>query len=76
MTNMKKKRGRPRKVKRAGNGSSPMRRIILSNSYAAFQDESYSVILKCVEESLRDPEFRKKIDYHTREICKAIAERF
>ena len=53
----------------------PFRHMISANSYSALADESYPIILRCVEETLKDPELRKKIDYYTRKILKAIAEK-
>ncbi len=49
--------------------------MIAANSYAALRDESYPLILRWVDETLKDPELRRKIDYYTRKILKAIAEK-
>lgn len=51
------------------------RRIILRNVVSSFQDQSYTIIDKYVDELLKDPELREKIDYHTKEILRAIAEK-
>lgn len=49
--------------------------MLTATALAAFRDESYSLIVRWVEEALKDPELRKKIEYHTRAILKAIAEK-
>lgn len=62
-----------RRRKTRGNGSLPFRDILMANSYAALRDESYGIIQRCVEETLKDPELREKIEYYARQILKAIA---
>ncbi len=57
-----------------GNGALA-REIIATNVITAMKDESYSMVSRWVDELLKDPELRKKIEYHTREIFKAIAEK-
>jgi len=52
---------------------SPFRDMIAGNSYAALRDESCAIIQRCVEETVKDPELREKIDYYARQIIKAIA---
>lgn len=47
--------------------------MITANAYGALRDESYSIIQRCVEETLKDPELREKIDFYARQIIKAIA---
>lgn len=49
------------------------RDLISVNSVAAMKDESYTMVQRCVEELMRDPELREKIEYHARQIMKAIA---
>jgi len=55
------------------NGASPFRVMVTVNACSALRDESDGLILQCVEETLKDPELREKIDYHARQILKAIA---
>ena len=50
----------------------PLRRIIAENTYAALRDESYSLILRCVEDILKGPKLRGKIDDYARKIAKSI----
>jgi hypothetical protein len=50
-----------------------MRPIVAGNVVAALRDESYTQISRWVDELQKDPEIRKKIEYHTRQILKAIA---
>ena len=52
-----------------------IRKVLAGNVIAAFRDESYTQIARWVDELLKDPEVRRKIEYHTREILKAIAAR-
>ncbi|MBI4605003.1 MAG: hypothetical protein HY721_23830 [Planctomycetes bacterium] len=49
--------------------------LIASNVYTALRDESYTLISRLVDESLKDPKLREKIHRLTREILKHIAER-
>ena len=49
------------------------RDLIAANSYAGLKDESYTLILRCLEETMKDPELREKIEYHSRQILRAIA---
>jgi len=69
------KRKKPVRRRRRRERIGPFRHMISANSYSALADESYPIILRCVEETLKDPELRKKIDYYTRKILKAIAEK-
>ena len=71
MANPRRRRGR-------GNGRSNghfLEQRIATNTVAAARDESYSIVVGVVEELLKDPEVRKKIRYHTREIFKTLAEK-
>ncbi|MGH7150805.1 MAG: hypothetical protein ACREIU_08910 [Planctomycetota bacterium] len=52
-----------------------MRQIVAGNVVAGLRDESYTQISRWVEDLLKDPEIREKIEYHTRQILKAIASR-
>lgn len=73
---MKKKRRlrrRPRTGRARRNGASPFRDILAGNAHCALRDERYALIQRCVEETLKDPELREKIDYYSRQIIKAIA---
>lgn len=70
----KKKPVRRRRRRRSRIG--PLQHMTAVNSYAALKDESYPLILRWVDEALKDPELRRKIDYHTRKILKAISEKF
>ena len=54
------------------------RAFLFRESFMARSDEAYlrwsdALIQRCVEETLKDPELREKIDYHARQIIKAIA---
>jgi hypothetical protein len=51
----------------------PFRDLITANSCHALEDESHGIIQRCVDETLKDPELREKIEYHARQILKAIA---
>jgi hypothetical protein len=44
--------------------------LLASNAVSAVKDESDSLVVKIVEELLKDPEVAKKIDFHTRQILK------
>jgi hypothetical protein len=66
-----KKKKPARRRRRAG--IDPLRSIIMENTYSAFRDESYSLILRCVEDMLKDPKLRGKIDDYARRIAKSIA---
>jgi hypothetical protein len=71
-------RRRPRSKARKKSGPSrilPFRDILVANSYSALRDESYSLIQRCVDETLKDPELREKIEYHARKILQAIASK-
>lgn len=63
------------------NGSAKRRKmtvtqqLVSQNVFSAFRDESYAIIVKCVEEAMKDPELREKLEYHTRQMLKAIAEK-
>jgi hypothetical protein len=50
-----------------------MRQTVAGNVVAALRDESDTQISRWVEDLLKDPEIREKIEYHTRQILKAIA---
>jgi len=63
-----------KKRRHSGNGSIA-RDVIMSNVYAAYRDESYGIIARCVEETLKDPELKEKITRYARAIFKAIAEK-
>ncbi len=47
--------------------------LIASNVYSAVRDESYTLISRLVDESLKDPKLREKIHRLTREILKHLA---
>jgi hypothetical protein len=68
---MKKKRTARRR--KSARPLYPFRHMITSPSYAALGDESYGIIQRCVDETLKDPELRRKIEYYARKILKAIA---
>jgi hypothetical protein len=72
-TLMRKKKKRAVRRRKAPAGRSPFRDLITANSHHALEDESYGIIQRCVDETLRDPELREKIEYHARQILKAIA---
>ena len=48
--------------------------LLASNVYSAVRDESYTLISRLVDESLKDPKLREKIHRLTREIIKHLAE--
>jgi len=50
-------------------------RIIAGNTVAALQDESYALIQRVVDDLMKDPELREKIEYHAHQIAKAILEK-
>lgn len=60
-----------RKIRRSrrANGAL-MRQIVAGDVVAALRNESYT--RRWVEDLLKDPEIREKIEYHTRQILKAI----
>ncbi|MBI3269531.1 MAG: hypothetical protein HYZ53_10960 [Planctomycetes bacterium] len=63
-----------RKVRRSrGNGH--LRELIAHNVVASMQDESDRLVARIVDELLADPEVAKKIEYHTRQIFKTLADR-
>ena len=68
-----KKKARPGRRRARTDGEFLFRDIITTNAYGSLRDESYSLIQRCAEETLKDPELREKIDYHARQILKAIA---
>lgn len=65
---------KPRKKGRGRRRNGPMRDILTANVYSAWRDESYTLIARLVDETLKNPKVREKIEYHTREIMKVIAE--
>jgi hypothetical protein len=70
------RRGKSRRRPKTGGASHfPFRDLIYANSYAALRDESYGIIQRAVDDMLKDRELREKIEYHAREILKAIAAR-
>lgn len=48
----------------------PFNHTTLRSTHPALRD---ALILRCVDETLKDPELAAKIDYHARQIIKAIA---
>jgi hypothetical protein len=68
---------RPRRaagrVRRPSPRHFPFRNLITAHSYSALGDESYGIIQRCVDETLRDPELREKIEFYAKKILKAIA---
>ncbi len=70
---MKAKR-KVRRKKPARNGAF-MRELIAANVYSALRDESYTLIAKLVDETLKDPVLRERIQRLTRALLKGIAER-
>ena len=74
---MKKKEPRRPRRRNGSRGPAarhfPFRDLISAHSYSALGDESYGIIQRCVDETLKDPELREKIEFHAREILKAIA---
>ncbi len=67
-----KKTWTPRRRRKSRIEPLPFRKLIVAHSYSALGDESYGIIQRCVDETLKDPELREKIDRLTREILKAI----
>lgn len=51
-----------------------MKEIVTANVYSAWRDESYTLIARLVDETLRKPKVRERIEALTREIMKVIAE--
>ena len=47
--------------------------LIAGNVYSAVRDESYTLIARLVDESLRDPKLREKIHDLTRTIIRHLA---
>jgi hypothetical protein len=62
-----RKRRRPRRRAPLG-----LRDLIARDAYGALRDESYSHIQRAVEELLKDPDVREKIDAYARVFLKAI----
>jgi hypothetical protein len=72
---MKKRRKRTARRQKPPARRFPFRDLITARSCRALEDESHGIIQRCVDDLLRDPELREKIDYHAREILKAIASK-
>lgn len=49
--------------------------LLASNAVAAVKDESYALVVKIVDELLKDPDVARKIDFHTRQILRALASK-
>lgn len=64
--------GRKTETGRRANGAF-VQELVAGNVIAALRDESDTLIARWVDELLKEPEVRKKIEYHSREIVKAIA---
>lgn len=64
-----------KKSKKNNSNGSIARDIVFSNVLSAYKDESYTIIVRCIEEALKDPEIKAKIEFHTRAMFKAIAEK-
>ena len=72
---LSKAKARPRRRRRRSGARAalPLHTMIAANAYGALRDESYGILHRCVEELLRDPELREKIEYYGRKILRAIA---
>ncbi len=66
-------RKRPGRLRRSRAGPLPFRDLITAHSFSALGDESHGIIQRCVDETLKDPELREKIEYYARKILRAIA---
>lgn len=71
MKRTQKVKGRRRRSRRRG--ADHFRDLIAANAILAAKDESYTHVVRIVEELMRDPELAEKIEYYTRQIFRALA---
>lgn len=61
------------KSKKSKNGAS-LEQILSYNTASAIRDESYSVVVKVVDEMMKNPRIREKMERYAYEFFKALVE--